>query len=166
MQSKLHFLALIIIILSCSFCKNHDPSSSNSTPPVYAKAEILKLHHLQRDYHFNKNVNDFVDLLSNDYIAVNRGVISHPSKETNTARFSQYFSSVEFEKWDDIDQPIIRFSQDSTLAYTIVHKQVDVTAKDSTGTETKESVEYAWIAIYRRMGDGWKIECSVSTNKG
>ena len=166
MQSKFLFPSLILILLLCSYCKQKDQSSSRVNSAVSASAEILKLHQLQRDYHFNKNVNDFVGILSDDYINVSEGVINHPTTEANTARFTSYFSSVDFQKWDDIEPPIIRFSEDSTLAYTIVHKQVELTTKDSTGTEVKESVEYAWLAIYRRVGDGWKIECAVSTDKG
>jgi hypothetical protein len=166
MQSKLNFLPLIVIIFSCSFCKNKVQTSIQEAPVVSATDEILKLHNLQRDYHFNKKVNEFVDLLTDDHISVSRGIISHTTKEANKARFTSYFASVEFQKWNDIEPPIIKFSEDSTLAYTIVHKQVELTTKDSTGIDIKESVEYAWMAIYRRTDNGWKIECVVSTDKG
>lgn len=164
MQSKFLILSWILIFSFCS-CKQEYRNSGQDTQKDSAIAEIMKLHRLQRDYHFNKNADDFVEILSDDYISVNRGEISHPSKAANTERFSHYFSSVEFQKWDDIEPPIIKFSQDSTLAYTIVHKQVELTSKDSTGTAEMEKVEYAWLAIYRKSDDGWKIECSVSTNK-
>lgn len=79
--------------------------------------------------------------------------------------FSGYFHSVTFQKWDDLTDPIIHFSDDGSLAYTIVHKEVVLDTQDETGDTITERIEYAWGAIYRDTEEGWKIESVASTNK-
>lgn len=129
------------------------------------KAKILEMHHAQRNYHFEKDSLAFADQMSEQFISVNRGIISRPSREDLLTRYNGYFSSVDFVKWDDVTEPIIRFSDDGTMAYTIVDKIVTVAYKDEEG-ETKEGeTHFAWTTIYRKYGDLWKIDGVISTNK-
>lgn len=129
------------------------------------KAKILKLHELQREYHVKKMAKEFVSLLSENHMSVNRGMISTATAEENITRFQQYFDAVEFEKWDDITPPIVKFSDDFSLAYTIVHKDVTVTYLNKDQQKMRETTEFAWLAIYKRYPEGWKIDCVASTNK-
>lgn len=130
-----------------------------------ATQEILQLHHLQRDYHFDKMAEDFAELLSDQHISVNRGEVGSPTKKEHLERFQAYFDSVEFEKWDDLTEPVIRFSDDGSMAYTVVHKEVIVRHQNEEGETQRDKVEYAWVAIYKRYPEGWKIDCVASTNK-
>jgi hypothetical protein len=129
------------------------------------KNKILKLHNAQRDYHFNKDSIAFANQLSNNFISVNKGRISFPKKEETISRYNGYFSSVEFVKWDDVTEPIIKFSDDGSMAYTIVDKIVVVTYKDENGNTAEGETHFAWTAIYKKYGDEWKIDCVISTNR-
>jgi hypothetical protein len=130
------------------------------------KAKILEMHNAQRTYHFQKDSIAFANQLSDHFISVNRGVISTPKKEATIARYHGYFSSVEFIKWDDVTPPIIKFSEDGSMAYTIVDKIVAVSYKDKDGNTTGTGeTHFAWTAIYKKYGDEWKIENVTSTNK-
>lgn len=126
---------------------------------------ILELHEAQRGYHFQKKAEEFAGLMSENYISVNRGQVSRPSYEENVARFGNYFDSVEFVKWDDVQPPEVRFSDDGSMAYTVVEKQVVVTYPDERGGKITDTTDFAWVAIYRKYEDGWKIDCVASTNK-
>lgn len=126
---------------------------------------ILKLHHAQRDYHFNKDSMAFAQQLSDNFIAVNKGAISRPKREETISRYNSYFSSVEFITWDDVSEPIIRFSDDGSMAYTIVDKLVTLTYKDSTENTVREETRFAWTTIYKKYGEEWKIDCVTSTEK-
>jgi hypothetical protein len=128
------------------------------------RAEILKLHNLQKKYHFDKMTKEFVDQMSDNLILVNKGLISTSSKDENTARFNSYFNSVTFEKWDDISPPIIRFSNDFSLAYTVVNKQVIVSYTNDKNEKIKERTEFSWVSIYKKYSEGWKLDCIASTN--
>ncbi len=127
--------------------------------------QIMKMHEAQREYHFEKMSEEFAGQLSDDFISVNRGDISQMSFEEHKARYDQYFASVEFEKWDDTEEPIIRFSDDYSLAYTIVEKDVVLNYPDEKGAMLRDSVHFVWLAVYRKQDDGeWNIESVASTN--
>ena len=128
------------------------------------RAEILKIHNLQKKYHFEKMTKEFVDQMSDNLISVNRGLISTSSKDENIARFNSYFNSVTFEKWDDISPPTIRFSDDLSLAYTVVNKDVIVSYTNDNNEKIKERTEFSWVSIYKKYSEGWKIDCITSTN--
>lgn len=129
------------------------------------KQKILALHQQQRDFHFEKNAKEFAQLMSENFISVNRGEVTMPSQKENEARFQQYFNSVEFVKWNDIKEPIIRFSADGTMAYTIVEKEVEIRYTHDDGKQVEEKTPFAWVAIYRKYGAAWKIDCIASTNQ-
>ena len=152
------FLVLVLFVLSsCGNKKNVNFS--------HEKKKILELHNAQRDYHFNKDSIAFANQLSENFISVNRGKISSPKKEETISRYHGYFSSVEFLKWDDVSDPIIKFSDDGSMAYTIVDKIVAVSRKDGNGNSVEGKTHFAWTAIYKKYGDQWKIDCVTSTNK-
>ena len=151
------FLGSIILATSCE----------SPTVEIDGNAErqaILALHHAQRDYHFDKMVEEFVSLMSDSFISVNKGEISRPTKEANRTRFSNYFNAVEFEKWDDKDPPIIRFADDYSLAYTVVNKEVALRYQHDAEPPERETTHFSWVAIYKKYHDGWKIDCVASTN--
>ena len=91
-------------------------------------------------------------------------MISCEQNET-ISRYHGYFSSVEFLKWDDVSKPIIKFSNDGRMAYTIVDKIVAVAHKDEIGNTIEGKTHFAWIAIYKKYDNQWKIDCVTSTNK-
>lgn len=127
--------------------------------------KILALHDLQRDYHFGKDSIAFAHQLSDHFISVNRGIISRPTREATIARYHHYFSSVEFLQWDDVQEPILIFSEDGKLAYTIVDKIVKVAYENEHGERIEGETHFAWTAIYKKYGDEWKIDCVTSTEK-
>ena len=150
-------ISFLLIFASCSKEMKFDP--------VKEKEKILTLHNAQRDYHFNKDSIAFVNQLSQHFISVNKGIISQPKKEETLARYNGYFSAVEFVKWDDVSEPIIKFSDDGSMAYTIVDKIVTVTYKDQEGNTAEGETHFAWTAIYKKYGQEWKIDCVTSTEK-
>lgn len=152
-----HFL-LFILICFIAGCR-----TTRIVDPVELRQEIMLLHDNQRIYHFDKLVEPFVDLMSIDFVSVNGGQITRPSREENLERFGQYFDAVEFEKWDDLSEPIIRFSDDYSMAYSVVHKEVVIRYSHG-GQTTRERAEYAWTAIYKKIKNQWKIVNVTSTN--
>lgn len=129
------------------------------------KKEILRLEAKQREYHFTKNTRAFVDMASADFISIDRGVISKPSKEASYERFDAYFKAVEFVKWDDKNEPVIRFSNDGSIAYVAVDKLVVLKLKDESGKEKLDTTNFAWLTVYKKENSGWKTDCVASTNK-
>lgn len=148
---------LIIIFLILTGCYEVDQHKK-------AQEEILELHQRQRDFHFNKDAAAFAELLGENHISVNRGKISKPTKEENKNRFENYFGQVEFEIWDDLTPPIIQFSDDYSMAYTIVDKAVVLRYQDDEGQTQRDSTHFAWLAVYQKIQNEWKVVSVGSTN--
>ena len=127
--------------------------------------EILEIHEQQRDIHFKKLAEELVGQLSLNHISVNRGEVSTPESKDLTEVFQNYFDEVEFIKWDDTNPPIIRFSDDGSLAYTVVEKDLLLTYVDEEQRTIEEYTKFAWVAIYKKYGDKWKMDCMASTDK-
>jgi hypothetical protein len=126
---------------------------------------ILAMLQTERKAHFDKNVELFISEFADSMISVNKGVVSAPSMDEHKERIGKYFGGVRFIKWDDTAGPVIRFSDDGSLAYAIIQKEVILTYPDSTGKPFYDTTHYAWSSIYRKYHNEWKVECNISTNK-
>ena len=107
-MKKITMFFLITFLAACQKPQPFDEAS--------ATQEILDLHHVQRAYHFEKRAEEFAGMMSSDFISVNGGIVSRPTYEENLQQFGNYFASVEFIKWDDLSEPVIRFSEDGSLS--------------------------------------------------
>ncbi|MCB0375073.1 MAG: nuclear transport factor 2 family protein [Sinomicrobium sp.] len=151
-------LSLIFLVsCSCNTPLEFDRSAE--------KDKILMLHNLQREYHFNKDPISFANQLSDNFISVNKGRISNPKREETVKRYTGYFSSVEFIKWDDVAEPIVKFADDGSMAYTVVDKIVSVIYNDENGNTVEGQTRFAWTTIYKKYGNEWKIDCVISTER-
>ena len=128
-----------------------------------ARQEILELEKEQRRVHFEADAASFADMLAEPHLSVNRGVVGFSERSENYERFSAYFNSVDFVEWDDLAEPIIRFSADGSLAYCVVQRRVSVRYPSDEGLYFG-TTDFAWTAIYRRRANGWEIESVSSTN--
>ncbi|MEM7575642.1 MAG: hypothetical protein AAF433_22250 [Bacteroidota bacterium] len=149
-------LPLFLIILSCQPVTS--PPDGNAE-----RAKILELHHAQRDHHFNADATSFVSQFSSQYRSVNRGEVQQPSSAESEALFQPYFESVDFIAWDDQTAPIIEFSADYSMAYSIVQKEVILAYPLDDGSSYVDTTYYAWTTIYRKYADEWRVDCVTST---
>ena len=158
---KLYHLLLIGIILLQFLACSHE----NKSDPEKEKNKILELHNLERTYHLEKMANKLVNMQSNDFTTINDGEVFKPTKEEGIDMFTNYFSSVEFANWDDIVPPVIKFSEDHTVAYVTVQKNVTINYVDEVGDENQQSTDFAWVSVYRKEAGVWKLDLIASTNK-
>lgn len=154
MKNLLALLLSSLLLVSCRNTFDHEKET----------AAILGIHHAQRDYHLNAEAEAFARQMSDDFISVNRGIISEPTFEENLRRFDSYFNAVQFQKWDDQEEPVIRFSDDGSLAYSIVQKRVELSYPEMADSLIGRT-DFAWVAIHRKTASGWKIEAVASTNQ-
>ena len=153
------YIYLLLLLCLMAACQNDTPSFDEAAETE----KILALHHDQRRIHFEKRADEFVAQLSDNFISVNRGEVTSPSREDNQKRFQAYFDAVEFVKWDDLKEPIISFSEDGTMAYTIVEKEVAVRYPNE-DEMIENTTTFAWLAIYKKHKGEWKIDAVTSTN--
>lgn len=151
------YIFFTLLLFSCSPVKRINIDD--------VRKEILDLNAKQRDYHFFKNAKGISDLSSTDFLLVDNGVVSQPKREDQFKMFDAYFKPVEFIKWDDIKEPVIRFSKDATVAYVAVEKEVIIKGFNKTNREVTDTSHFAWISIYKRGKNGWELDAIASTRK-
>lgn len=153
---KIYFLFIIIVFLaSCS----SKPAASNELQ------SIQKILQQERTAHFEHNAALFTGFFADSMVSVNKGKVTKASRQQLKERFQHYFDQSEFIKWDDVAAPQIHFSNDSSLAYAIVQKEVIIAIPDSLGIKHNDTTQFAWVSIYRKHNGEWKGECNISTNK-
>ncbi|PWT94111.1 MAG: hypothetical protein C5B54_00545 [Acidobacteria bacterium] len=151
-MTKYFFLCVLLISCMHAFVPNLEKE----------KQEILKVEESLRAFHLSKDAKSFTDLFSDNFLAINNGIVDSPSRQTSFEKFDQYFKNSEFIKWDDSKKPVIRFSTDGSLAYVAVQKEVVV---KTSASSKADSTNFAWLTVYKKDETGWKIDCVVSTNK-
>ncbi len=116
------------------------------------KSEILALHKEFIEAHLNKNVDFIVNHISEEYLAVSHGEIRKPTKEETRAQFTRYLNKTVFSEYKDLCEPIIGFSDDGSMAWSIVQVQVKGMHTMDDGSEKELDFTCAWNTIYKRQG--------------
>ena len=138
-------LFFIILVIGCNTSRDYN----------LLKSEILNLHKTGINAHLIKDIDFFTKDISDDYFSVNNGEIRHPTKEEITRQFTRYLNNTEFDKYEDIQEPIIGFSEDGTLAYSLVRVKIEGERKYENDTISNFDFICAWITLYKREGDNW-----------
>src|SRR3990170_4430508 len=159
MPNKILFVPFVLSVILCA-CNNSDSVDKQKETEA-----IRALLQQERKAHFDRNVELFMSAFADSMISVNKGKVSVATPHENKERIGGYFNSVKFIKWDDAAQPVIQLSDDGSLAYAIVQKQVILSRLDSLGSSFIDTTDYAWVSVYRKQQGEWKIECNASTNK-
>jgi hypothetical protein len=88
-------------------------------------------------------------LFADDFVSVQDGAISRPSRFASRERFERYFAQVNLFAWDDLDDPVIEVSVDGTQATVLVHKLVHLTFMGA-DVKPEEMTTFAWAETWRR----------------
>jgi hypothetical protein len=129
------------------------------------KSEILELHRSTIDAHLNNDVDFLVQNLSDGFMSVSNGEIEYPTEEELRSEFSSYLNNTTFSEYADLREPIIGFSRDGSVAWSIVQVKVAGKRKADDGTERDLDFTCAWITLYQREGDRWVKLAEVSNFK-
>ena len=129
------------------------------------REDLVRLLAQERKAHFDKDIDLFISSFADTVVSVYGGEVDLNTPEDNKARFGPYFKSVEFIKWDDIEAPRIDISEDGSMAYAAIKKQIVLTYPDTLGNPLIDSAQYAWVSIYRKIDGTWKVVCNASTSK-
>jgi hypothetical protein len=127
---------------------HHD---AGMTDPDFDKlrSEILEIHKQEIEAHLNKDVNFFVHNISENYVSVSKGEIRKPSIDEIRSQFSDYLNNTTFVEYRDLQEPIIEFSDDGSVAWSIVRVKVAGIRAMNDGTERELDFICAWITLYR-----------------
>ncbi len=132
-------------------------------PRVTAMREVFEIQSRERAAHFGRDAALLVSMFADGFADISNGVINRPSRETSLQRFENYFRNSEFIEWDDITPPVIKVSDDATLAYALVNKRVRLRTKDSEGARIEVTDVFSWLATYQKVDGEWKLTAIASS---
>ena len=147
----------LMLILIFSGCQQKQKTESD----LEAVRNLLER---GRKAHFERNAALLLEDMGekDTFLEINRGEVTQMTKEKSWQRFTNYFTAVEFVKWDDVAEPVLQFSDDSTMAVAVVRKEV-ITREVQGGQ--LDTTHFAWTSIYRKVNGAWKLDVITSTNK-
>jgi len=148
MKIYVYTFIFLFFLLSISGC--------NKTPDYeLLKSEILALHEATIQAHLEKDVDFFTKNISDNYFSVGRGEIRHPTKTEIKEMFSQYLSSTDFETYEDLQPPIIGYSKDGSMAWSIVKVNVAGSQQNQSDTLNRFDMIWTWITLYEKRNGIW-----------
>ncbi len=127
------------------------------------KAELLRMHKADREAHIKTDVDLLQQHSPDEFISASDGKIHRSSKADERRMFSAYFRGARYYEYDDLEEPIIRVSNDASMAWMITRVRVRRVQKDAAGTEQEEKFVYAGIMTYEKKGGKWMRVANVST---
>ncbi|HEX8294528.1 MAG TPA: hypothetical protein VF570_22425 [Pyrinomonadaceae bacterium] len=127
------------------------------------KAELLRLHRAGREAHFKTDADMLAASSPEVTISVSRGKVSRSSREEVRKRFKEYFRGAKYYEWDDLEEPIVRVSDDASMAWMITRIRVRRVQRDAAGGEQEERFVYAGITTYEKRDGKWVRVANVST---
>lgn len=125
---------------------------------------LLKSNEIQRIAHLTNNANLLVGEIADTMISVQNGKVIYQTNEEVRNRFENYFKSVRYEKWDDLEPPLISISDDGSLATVVLQKETVGSDLDQNNLwSTPSRTVFAWTSVYRKIKGKWKIVSNTST---
>ena len=149
----------ILLFVACAVCASAQPSPNVEKE----KAELLRLHTSDREAHFKTDVEKLLENAPEEFISVSRGKITRSSKADTRKMFTGYFRDAKYYEWDDIEEPIIRLSNDASMAWMVTRTRIRRVQKNADGAEKEEKAVYAGIMTYEKRDGRWVRVANVST---
>ncbi len=144
------------------FCLTLATSARSQT----SRELLLESNEIQRRAHMENDAALLVSQIADSMLSIQKGEISTVSNAQIQARFENYFKSVKYTKWDDLQEPIIQVSDDGKWAVMFVKKFLDLQYRDKDGNlGDHHFAQYAWESQYRKINGVWKITSITSTDK-
>jgi len=122
------------------------------------RVALLELHASVRRAHFETDAALLVANDAEEWVNIRDGTITRRRREDAADFFRTYFEGVTYHERDDVEPPIVRVSDDGTLAWMIVHVRVRRTKGDR-----ELRFDYAGIETYEKRGGRWVKVVEVGT---
>lgn len=125
---------------------------------------LLALQEIERRAHLEKDPGLLVSLFADDFASVADGRVAMSSRNEQRERFAAYLGAVEFLEWDDVEPPVVRISDDGTLAWVRVVKSVRLVPVDDPEAEPAHTV-FAWLETWEKRDGEWRLTSVTSTDR-
>lgn len=128
-------------------------------------SELLGMHAAVIQAHMDRDVEGWLNLEADTTISANAGVVERLSRMERRRSRTAYLERATFESYRDIKPPIVRISGDGTLGRVVAEVEVIGWMANMDGTIEDFSNVWAWIELYERKPEGWKMTGIVSNSR-
>ena len=155
----MNIFALSSLLVLCCF----GPAAAQKVDLEKERAALLEVHRTDRRAHFETDVELLLKHSAEEFIYVGDGKISRSTLAEMKATFGDYFRNAKYYEWDDLEPPIVRISDDASMAWMIVRNKVRRTQKLASGEVKERAFVYAGIMTYEKRQGKWVRIANVST---
>lgn len=128
-------------------------------------AELLGLHTQLIQAHLDGDVDSWMTIEADSFVSANGGQITFPSADQRRQQRTRYLANARFDRYRDVRDPIVRVSADGTLGWLIAEVEVAGTYTNDDGSSEPIAVVWAWVELYERTAEGWKLVGNVSNSR-
>ena len=139
------------------------PATAQAPDLVAERAGLLRILAQDRRAHFETSVDLLTESTPDTMISVSNGRVRRISKPQFREMFTGVFRGATYQEWDPIEEPIIRISNDASMAWVITRAKVRRLKKQDDGSERTEAFTYAGIMTYQKQNGRWMKVANVST---
>jgi hypothetical protein len=154
----MRYAPFIVILLATTLC----PAQEMSTDAL--EGEIREILEKERLAHLNYDADALLSLQAEKLLSVQRGKMEWLSMKDRRELFEHYFSSVTFEAWDTMGEPVIQISHGGAFAVVSLVKNVVLTRRNAENNSEPEQYLYAWTATYEKREGNWVMTSITSTS--
>jgi ketosteroid isomerase-like protein len=138
-------------------------SQSPIAIPKDATARILRMHELDREAHLRGDAEDIASRLSDRIVVVSEGNITTESKEKMHERFVTTFRRTKHSAWEDVETPVVRVSQDGTMAWGVFNVRSRYLETAADGKQKSVDVIMSWLCTYEIREGHWLMTGVATT---
>jgi ketosteroid isomerase-like protein len=147
-----NLLTCFVLLLVAGF----PARAAESTRPMSTdERNILALHEAGLKAHMDGDIDALLANQADDFLLVNRGEVSTPSKQDRRDFLGPYLASTKFEFYRNKVPPLVKVSRDGTLGWVAAQIEARGESMGSNGQARTIEAVFAWIELYERRGEEW-----------
>lgn len=127
--------------------------------------QLRKLHSRIIRAHLENRLDDWMSIESIDYVSANGGRVSFPSLQERRDSRAAYLEGATFTRYRDLRDPVVRVSEDGSLGWLVAEVEVAGSLVQDDGSASAFEQVWAWIELYARTPDGWKLVGNASNER-
>ena len=94
-------------------------ASTASTSAFSDERRLLELHEEGLKAHIDRDIGALLATQAEDFVLLNRGQISLPSKQQRREFLGPYLAATTFEFYRDMTPPLVKVSRDGSLGWVV-----------------------------------------------
>lgn len=153
----MRFLPVLALLgLSCSVTAQNRQSD---------EARLRSLHAQLIQAHLDGDVDLWMTAEADSFVSINGGQVTFPEYDRRREQRAAYLRDATFSVYRDLREPLVRISDDGSLGWLIAEVEVEGTRPDEGGTRSSFLDIWAWIELYEKTEEGWRLIGNASNRR-